>query len=506
MANTVVFRVDSSDQIGTGHVVRCLTLAKALKQRNVSIKFISRSMYQYLQTEIIDSGFALDLLDDEFEPYDELAHSSWLATSQLNDAKATIQALGSRKVDWIVVDHYALDYRWESALRQCTKKLMAIDDLADRRHDCDLLLDQNFYVDMYDRYIGLVQKHTQNLLGPKYALLRQEFADLRTNAVSRSGIVRRLLVCFGGVDKENHTQTAIEAIVSLNLPHLIVDVVIGSQHPQRDEIALLCEKNGYICHIQTNKMADIILNADLAITAGGIAVWERACLGLPAISIPTAPNQNKQIKDLAHNGFLYWIDSNKLNLKEKIKIHLPALLDNSSFRDYLSTNSMKLVDGRGVSRVLRAMLVFDIELRLATKKDSERLFAWRNHPSIRRVSTNQNLITKDTHDKWFSRLLSDQDKRLLIGVKNGVDIGVIRFDIAGKEAELSIYMVPDSNNLGKGLGAELLAAGEAWISNMQLGLKRLKATVLESNNQSTHLFESAGYYQSAKIYYKDLDL
>lgn len=184
----IAFRTDATHQIGTGHFMRCLTLADELKKQGVQIRFVSRNLPDHLRDMLTAKGMELVSLinNTSATQIDELAHSAWLVTSQAQDAQDTIQALAGQTFEWLVVDHYALDTRWETAIRNTAKQIMVIDDLADRVHDCDVLLDQNFYADMQTRYSGKVPAHCQLLIGPRYALLREEFRKLRKQIQPRT--------------------------------------------------------------------------------------------------------------------------------------------------------------------------------------------------------------------------------------------------------------------------------------------------------------------------------
>ncbi|MDO8208674.1 MAG: UDP-2,4-diacetamido-2,4,6-trideoxy-beta-L-altropyranose hydrolase, partial [Gallionella sp.] len=289
----IVFRTDATGQIGTGHFMRCLTLADALKQRGAQIRFVSRDLPLHLRDMLAAKDVEFVSLESDLTPpvTGDLAHAHWLGASQKQDAQATIQALSDQSWDSLVVDHYALDARWESALRGTARQIMVIDDIADRQHDCDVLLDQNFYADMQTRYAGKVPSHCQLLLGPRYALLRDEFRRFRDQVKPRTGAVKRILVFFGGVDADNYTGRAIEALSEIDVSGFHIDVVIGAQHPRLAEIEGMCAANGFVCHVQTNRMAELMAAADLAIGAGGSATWERCCLGLPALAFCTADNQ-----------------------------------------------------------------------------------------------------------------------------------------------------------------------------------------------------------------------
>lgn len=345
MAKTyIAFRVDASNQIGTGHFMRCMTLADELKMQGAQIRFISRNLPTHLSDMLTEKGMEyLPLsIDDSKEAVDELAHASWLGTGQAQDAQATILALEDQSWDWIVVDHYALDERWESTVRESCKKLMVIDDLADRQHDCDVLLDQNYYSDMQARYINKVPEHCQLLLGPRYALLREEFRTLREKIKVRTGDVKKILVFFGGVDADNYTSLAMQALAELNSKQQ-VDIVIGSQHPNREQIRQACITYGFICHVQTTRMAELMAEADLSIGGGGTAIWERCAMGLPSIIIVMAKNQSKAAIDLDAFGVLINLGNAQNIRKADLLSAVERLLVNEQSRTKFSIASMHLV-------------------------------------------------------------------------------------------------------------------------------------------------------------------
>lgn len=499
MSFGVAFRVDATSQIGTGHFMRCLTLADALRQRGARIRFVSRGLPDHLHGMLTarDMGFAP--LNDAVtaQTPDDLAHSNWLGTSQAQDASDSAEALADRKWDWLVVDHYALDARWESAMRNTAGKIMSIDDLADRKHDCDVLLDQNYYRDMQTRYDGKVPEHCRLLLGPRYALLREEFRKLRAQVKPRTGEVRRILMFFGGVDAGNYTGHAIEALSGLGIKGVEVDVVIGAQHPRRAEIEQACATQGYACHVQTSRMAELMVAADLAIGAGGSVTWERCCLGLPALSICTAENQRRQIADAAEAGLLY-APSGEGGLVDMLRRHARCLMENLPLLRFTSKTSMELVDGMGAMRVSRLIGMGNIEIRRATENDSKDLFGWRNHPAIRAVSRNIELIDWDSHCSWLFAVLADENRELLIGYVGEYPAGVVRFDKMQSVAEVSIYLVPEAGLNGQ--GRNLLLSAERWLIAHRPDMRQIRAEVLGTNVASQKLFLGAGY-QVEKIHY-----
>ncbi|RQO36088.1 UDP-2,4-diacetamido-2,4,6-trideoxy-beta-L-altropyranose hydrolase [Herminiimonas sp. KBW02] len=500
----IAFRVDASNLIGTGHLMRCITLADGLKQKGRRTRFVSRNLPDYLCSMLKEKKHEVAQLPSSVSNIasDDLKHSSWLECEQEQDAVDTANALGGETWDWIVVDHYALDHRWESMLRHVAKKVMVIDDLADRRHDCDVLLDQNLYVDMQGRYAGKVSANCKLLLGPQYALLRNEFGVLHKVVKPRIGDVKRILVFFGGVDADNYTGHAIEALSRLAIDKFHIDIVIGAQHPCRERIIELCSAYNFRCHVQTNQLAELMAAADLSIGAGGVASWERCCVGLPSIVFCLAENQRELIEDAAQLGLIYAPEVGE-DLTYAIETHTLALVENSNLRNFMSRNGMDVVVGQGLSMVLMSLAIVDIEIKEATLADSENLFCWRNHPEIRKFSRDNSVLDWSDHQRWFFAVLEDPQRVLLIGrAPDGAPIGVVRFDMQNNEAEISIYLVPDK--LTSGLGRSLLLSAEQWLAKSYPNISQIKAYILNKNKRSSMLFSRSDYQIESTLYSKSL--
>jgi UDP-2,4-diacetamido-2,4,6-trideoxy-beta-L-altropyranose hydrolase len=349
----IAFRTDASSQIGSGHFMRCLTLAAALQQRGASIRFLCRALPAHLAEMLAARSIALAALPavPASGQAGALAHAHWLPVSQAQDAQACIAALAGQPCDWLVVDHYALAAPWETALRGAVARIMAIDDIADRVHDCDVLLDQNNYPDMQTRYLDKVAPACELLLGPSFALLRDEFRSLRAAAGARKAPFTRLLVFFGGVDADNYTGRTIDALRQLAIPGLAVDIVIGAQHPARAAIVASCAALAYTCHVQTPRMAELMARADWSIGAGGSASWERCCLGLPAILAATADNQIDIARALDALGACIYLAPEDSATAAGIGRKIAALAADPGQLEAISRAASTLVDGLGVDRV-----------------------------------------------------------------------------------------------------------------------------------------------------------
>jgi len=346
----VVFRVDASLQIGTGHVRRCLTLAKALKENGSTVDFICRKHVGNLINKIRSTGFnvfELELLSED-SINNKLFHSQWLGTSQEQDAIECAGILKLMEVDWLIVDHYGIDEDWQQLLEEYYNKLMVIDDLADRKHKCDILLDQT-HGRQDQEYRSIVPKSCGLLLGSHYALLRPEFAKWRQYSLERRKRpeLNHLLINMGGIDLENFTLRILNEITSSNLPSdIVITVVLGNNSPHQDCIRAKVATMPFKIEVKydVDNMAEIMANSDLAIGAGGATSWERCCLGLATIQIITAHNQQLIAKNL-----------HKVNAAKLSKVNSLSKLLNTAKQWMLdvSGNASKICNGTGASIVIK---------------------------------------------------------------------------------------------------------------------------------------------------------
>lgn len=497
----IAFRVDASATIGTGHVMRCLTLADTLKQLGARCTFISRHLPDYLQELVESKGHKSIQIGDHSQPEqsDALAHAHFLGTSQSQDATQTQTILKALCPDWLIIDHYGIDQRWETEMRPLAKKTLVVDDLADRDHDCDLLVDQNLYADMRTRYLERIPPTSKALLGVQYTILRSEFKEARQHAQARTGDVRRLFIFFGGMDSANFTLPVLNALAALRLQGIEVDVVIGPEHPTRDEVQSICKKQTYTCHVQTKDMAKLLLNADAAIGAGGSTSWERCCLGLPSLAFIVAPNQEALTLHADQLGLLKAAHAD-IHDATALSKEVEAFIHADAERERMSNACLEAIDAQGDQRIVDQMNLAEIELRAATQDDSKLLFEWRNHPNIRAISTHSDPILWKSHEQWFNKVLQDANRPLYIATQVGTEVGVIRFDIEGAQAEVSLYLAPDRH--GKGLGTQLLLQGERQLSQECPKVLKIIATVLEGNEASHRLFRRCGYRFDDSIYIK----
>lgn len=361
----VVFRCDASIQIGIGHVMRCLTLADGLVEQGAECYFICREHTGHLLEVIRKHGhqtYSLSLKENVKE-LDEnnakLAHADWLGSTQSEDAQLCIELLQTLQPDWLVVDHYAIDIRWEKLLRPYCKKIMVIDDLADRSHDCEILLDQTFGRDIKD-YIEYVPKHCQLLCGSKYALLRPEFAQWRNYSLKRrkDGRIEHFLISLGGVDKDNITTQILKGLQKSSLPECCkITVVMGSTAPWIESVKTQAEMLPWKVEVKTgvSNMAELMANSDLAVGAAGSTSWERCCLGLPTIMLVLAENQQQIALNLenVHAVYALHIES---NLEPIIQKAITYFTMSPDILKKMSENASCILDGCGSTLVIKNMV------------------------------------------------------------------------------------------------------------------------------------------------------
>jgi UDP-2,4-diacetamido-2,4,6-trideoxy-beta-L-altropyranose hydrolase len=357
----IVFRTDASLQIGTGHVMRCLTLADALRERGALSTFICRPHAGHLLDLIQQRGHiakALAPADDALTDLSDSTHAKWLGTDWGNDAEQTQQALGDQVVDWLVVDHYALDRRWEQALRSHTRHIMVIDDLADRPHECELLLDQNLGRQAKD-YGGLLSRQTQTLIGPAYALLRPEFSKWCEHSLQRRAQpqLKNLLITMGGVDQANATGQVLDALTQCELPtDLRVTVVMGPTAPWLAQVQAQAAVMPCPTQVQAgvSNMAQLMAESDLCIGAAGGSAWERCALGLPTLVLILAANQHSGAMALQTHEAA-WVATDAQQLMAQMSALFNRETQTAALHK-MSQAASKLATGNGASQVAEILL------------------------------------------------------------------------------------------------------------------------------------------------------
>lgn len=491
----VTIRVDASQAIGTGHVMRCLTLANALTEKGAQVCFVCRELQGHLCGLIEARGFTVFRLPAPHLPDtpSRPGYASWLGVSEDQDARETLEAIAILKPDWLVVDHYALGRGWEAAMRSDVGRILAVDDLA-RAHDCDLLLDQNYFQDPEKRYQGLLPSKCHELLGPTYALLRPEFRQARKFCRMRGNGIVRVLIYFGGNDPDNLTGMALEALSDNQFRHLLVDAVIGPNNPHQDKLEKLAQQRpGTRLHIQPEGFIELMLRADLCIGAGGTTTWERICLDLPSLVITVAENQEAFTNELNQKRFVAWVGRQGAVSASDINKALVKKIIKPQYKNHVSC-FLNPVDGLGALRVAEKIVPSEKEelsLRKVSQEDMELYYFWANDPKVRKNSFQQEQITWNKHVAWFrSRLGSPSTEMWLMQTPSGLPVGQVRFDIDGETVNISYSLDPVAR--GRGWGVRLVELGINKVSESGNGIM-IQGKVKKGNHASRKIFFNLGF-------------
>ncbi|MBC7952778.1 MAG: UDP-2,4-diacetamido-2,4,6-trideoxy-beta-L-altropyranose hydrolase [Rhodospirillaceae bacterium] len=451
----VVFHCNASVPLGVGHAMRCLTLADALAARG-------------WRTAFAVNAEALTLVAD-LTRHDQ------------------VQVPPPEPADFLVVDNYSLDAAFEAPAREWARHILVIDDLADRPHDCDLLLDQTLGRQAAD-YGALVPQSCTLLTGTGYALLRPRFAQLRDTALARRrDACRKVMISLGGTDPGGAGRMVLDGVAQSGLA-LQVIMVVGRGTPGIDGLRAAMGALGIDGEVRegVGDMAAVMAECDLAIGTGGTTSWERCCLGLPSLVLVTADNQTYVARMLEQ-----WGAARVLANVGHVAQALRDLVGDHAARQRMAQSAAVACDGLGAQRVAEAMEARLLRLRRAGWDDSDDLLAWRNDPQTRATARNTGLVPVENHLAWLTAVLADPNRLLLVGEQAGEKVGTIRFDRQDEDSwEVSITVAPSAR--GRGMGNRLLAAGIA-IQPKLLDGGVLLATVGTGNMPSRRIFETNGF-------------
>lgn len=474
--------------------MRCLTLAAALRNAGGSCTFVCRSQPGHMGPEIAARGFPLSMLAPLpalTGPSTGSPHAAWVGTSFEQDAQDTRQALARQQWDWLVVDHYGLDAGWERLLRGTCRQIAVLDDLADRDHDCDLLIDPGAEPDLPDRHAKRVSDAAALFIGPQYCILRPEFDAMRGTISKSTGriVPQHLMVMFGGNDSGCHTMEALEAIASVAPGGTNADVVVSALNQDQARIADFCAKHpGFTFHVATPEVAQLMARTDLVVASGGGATWERLYLRRPALLKVVAENQRKPLEYMAAAGF-FSLYGKRDELESALHA---AFVDGVQQPPDLVRN--------GVPDIVRAMEQRLINLETPYPLDLRRTFHWLHDSSLR----NQFLMrgdqpTRRGHFEYWRRLLADSGQRIYSirqGRRHIGNAGLRNIDSMVGQAELWLYL-GEAAERGSGLGKWALRQLEDVI-RIELGCRTAVLHVSQHNLPAYGLYRHAGYRLSER--------
>ncbi|MEJ8837044.1 UDP-2,4-diacetamido-2,4,6-trideoxy-beta-L-altropyranose hydrolase [Ramlibacter sp. AN1133] len=492
----VALRTDASVRIGTGHVRRCVSLARALQDEGVETLLVCRA-HDAVSEDAISDGVRVAWLpraEPGFAPPpDDPAHAAWAGVAWPQDARETAQALAGFAPDWVLVDHYAFDARWQQAMAQATGgRIAAIDDLADRPHAVDLLIDQNLQPPAGNKYVGRIAPHARALLGPRYALLAPGYASAPRYRFRRT--VRSIGIFLSGADANDASSAAlracredagfagdIELVSSARSPHLARQRELAQRWP------------GTRVSTDLPDLRAFFARHDLQVGSGGGAAWERCCIGAPSVAVQIAANQQAVLPHLAALGAVEWVQD-----PQRLGEAVARLVAQPRQRLALARAARALVDGRGSARVA-AVLALAVQPTLAwrdaTAADEALLLEWANDPQARALAFHPERIAPRQHHAWFAARLAHPDACLILVATSpaGTPVGTVRFE--REEAQWVISYSLDPAFRGWGHGTRLLA-GALEVLGRRLGASQVLGWVRRDNAASVRIFRALGFEET----------
>jgi UDP-2,4-diacetamido-2,4,6-trideoxy-beta-L-altropyranose hydrolase len=471
----LLFRAEASVAIGTGHVMRCLALAQAWQDAGGRALFSMGAVTPAVEERLRRESVGLARLKAE--------------PGSAEDAKDTLALARERQVSWVVVDGYGFGADYQAVLKGAGVKVLFIDDNGHAEHySADLVLNQNAHANaaLYRNR----ESSTRMLLGPRYALLRHEFLEWRGWERKIPAVARRVLVTMGGSDPDNLTRKVVEGVLSQG--DFETTIIAGGSNPHLAELRQLVSNSGYAVRLLENpaNMPELMANADVAVAGAGTTSLEMCFLGLPALLIVLADNQQGVADELGKQGIVLHLGRGSNLVRSTLAAQLRSLAGSPAVRREMSQRGRALVDGRGAERVVRAMNSGTLSIRLAEAGDCKLLWEWANDPVVRASAFSSETIPWEEHVAWFREKLNDPDCRILIALDaSAVPMGQLRFNKRGlREADVDITV--DSRLRGLGYGSHLIDLGANWAFS-EWDLMRLNAFVKPENLASARAFERA---------------
>ncbi|MEL7152192.1 MAG: UDP-2,4-diacetamido-2,4,6-trideoxy-beta-L-altropyranose hydrolase [Pseudomonadota bacterium] len=500
-----VFRADAALTIGSGHVMRCLTLADALRAAGQDCHFICRELPGHLCDLIADRGYPVHRLPEPVEDIqadadpDGVDYAAWAGVPWAMDAQETRAILEQLQPGWLVLDHYAFDAAWQQVARPEGTKCLSLDDLANRDLDADILVDANFGKTR-DAYAPHVPDRCEILLGPAWFPMHPDFAGRRAaTLLSReTRHLHRVLVAMGAVDLPNATARILKALGALPFAaDLDVTVVLGQHAPALQEVRHIAETLPCACTVQVaiTNMPERMADADLAIAAVGGTTWERCALGLPSLMLTIADNQIPAATALHAAGIARYLgDVSDPSWTTELTTAITGLRNAGALAG-MAAACANICDGDGAGRIVARLLNLPLTHRPPNHTDSRRVWEWRYSGQAHRYYRSASRPGFAEHDQWFATALETPGMVLRILTLGTLPVGYIRLDLQDARAGL-VSICISAHVRGQGLGRKALALVRELARDQQLS--RLIAEVHAQNTASLCLFRGCGYTETGK--------
>ena len=493
MFERLIIRADASPVIGTGHVMRCIALGQAWRDKGGEVTFVSHCESDALRNRIVEEGFNLIRVAAPHPDPSDVEH--------------TLNVLAdSGDETWLVLDGYHFDLAYQKRIRDAGYRLLVIDDMNHLPfYHADILLNQNIHAADF-RYE--CEKDTIKLLGSEYVLLRREFLGHREQQKRTAENVKNVLLTVGGADPHNITVKIIETLDALNKPELVVKVVVGPANLNLEGVKNKLSHVNFQYQVvyEAPDMPSLMDWADLAISAAGSTCWELAYFGVPALLFDVADNQRGLADGLETIGFAVNLGWHADINSETFSDQFDRLQNNRQKRKQMASAGYRLVDGNGTSRILATMLKNPFYIRKASMDDAGILFNWRNSSEVRASAFSEDKIIWVDHLRWLKGKIASATSDIFIAISiNEQPIGQIRFDKKNiKTAEIDITIDPEFRN--QGYGEFLLRESIADYFLKRREVCEVNSLIKCDNSASIRVFEKAGFHKVGEEIYSGYNI
>ena len=490
----LILRADASIQIGSGHVMRCLALAQAWRDAGGHAIFAMAEATPAVEERLRNEGFEVT--------------RPGVRVGSAADADGTAQLARKHGASWVVVDGYEFGAEYQASLKGRGLKVLFIDDNGHARHySADLVLNQNAHA--REDFYPSRDASTRLLLGPRFAMLRREFTSWRGWKRTTPDRARKILLTIGGSDPDNASEQILQSLAFLDRKNkdkdLEVVLVVGGGNPHLESLQAASERCPVPVRIarSVQDMPALMAWADVAIAGAGVTSYELCFMALPSLLLIVAENQRRIAERLSQFGVAVNAGTSREFRGESFAGQLQALVESSERREAMSHEARGLVDGSGSERVRAALLERELKLRLVRESDCRLLFEWADDPVARAASFHPAAISWEGHTRWFAERLQDSQSVIYIGENSAGDpVGVVRFQIEGEMAVLSVNVAPEFR--GQGWGRELIAFSTRSLVRA-FPVRRVDAFVKLDNQASVRLFETSGFQRTGRERVADQD-
>ena len=334
----ILFRADGNPQVGSGHIMRCLSLADAFRDVGQTVIFVTAD--DSFQAVIWRRGYECVVLHTKYDAMED-------------ELSVLIPLLQKLRPSCILLDSYFVTPDYMVGVKQ-EAPLVYIDDQNAFDYPADLVVNYMLYGDRLD-----YPQNKQYLLGPKYALLRKEFQDVPRRQPKEQ--VKDVLLSTGGADSEHVALRCVQYLREQLEDGIIYHVVLGVMNQDIAEIERLTDGCAHIVlHRNVSDMRSLMLQCDAAISAAGTTLFELCACGVPTVTYVLADNQIMNAASFEEAGLMLNVGDIRENYKFSGHIfeQLEVLIQDWARRKRMAERMQAMVDGNGAARLGAAILKF----------------------------------------------------------------------------------------------------------------------------------------------------